>query len=125
MSDGDRSDPPEAVGEMNSLIPALVSALLITIALEFVVLFLLIRTNPGFLLLSMILINGTTNPFLNYLVIFSGCPVPILEVGVIITESFLIALLTRSAMKTALIWSCCANGCSYLIGPFLMRMIVT
>lgn len=125
MSDGDHSDPPETVAEMNSLITALISALLITITLEYIVLFLFIKTNPGFLLLSMILINGTTNPLLNYLVIFSGYPVLILEAGVIIGESLLIALLIRSTMKTALICSCCANGCSYLIGPFLMGFIVT
>ena len=105
---------------MNPLLPALASALILTIATEYLVLLILIRNQPGMLLLYAILINGVTNPLLNYVYLFHYPILWPLEAGVILTETLLISLLIRIGCRYAFFCSVCANTVSILAGKLLL-----
>jgi hypothetical protein len=104
---------------MNSLLPALGMALILTILAEYLVLLLLIRMNWRILLLYAILINSITNPLLNYTYLFVYPSIWPLEVGVVLIEAVLIHLLTRVSWRYALVCSVCANSVSILSARFL------
>ncbi len=110
---------------MNSLLPALGSALILTILTEYLVLFIMIRMNWQILFLYTILINCFTNPLLNYFYLFISPSIWLLEIGVVLIETPLIHHLTRVNWRYSLICSICANIVSFLTGSFLMRMILT
>jgi hypothetical protein len=105
---------------MNSLLPALALALFLTIVTEYGVFLLLIRINWRVLLLYSILVNGCTNPLLNYTYLFVFPSIWPLELAVILIEAILIHLLTRVSRRYALFCSICANGISILTGTYLM-----
>ena len=110
---------------MNLLLLALISALVITIIIEYPILILFIRKDKGVILFYTILINGLTNPLLNYFIIFAGYNILFLEAGVVMIETILIALLTRTGMRRSLYCSLCANGTSYLTGKILVFLTLT
>jgi hypothetical protein len=110
---------------LNSLLPALAEAFFCTVTVEYMIFLVLIRKNPGMLLIYTVLINGLTNPLLNYVYLYH-CPVlwP-LETGVIIVESILLALLAATGWRKAFICAICANCASILVGKLLSTGIFT
>lgn len=103
---------------MNFLLYALIWALICTITIEYGVFLVLIREKPGLLFFYTILINGITNPLLNYLFLFH-CPVLwLLEAVVILIESILLHLLTGIGWRKAVVCSVCANCASIIIEKF-------
>ena len=110
---------------MNPLLAALISALMITIITECIVLTLLIRKDFGLLLLYTTLINGFTNPLLNFFFIICEYSILPLEMGVVIIEAVLICLLVRIGIRYSLCYSVCANITSYLIGKMVIFATVT
>jgi len=107
---------------VNQLLLSLVSALIGTILIEFLTLFLLIRSEPVNLFIYTILINGVTNPLMNYGLIFLDIPLLALETGVVLTEMILIWLLFCVNLRYACICSLCANGVSVIAGFFWMAL---
>lgn len=110
---------------MNPLLSALITALVVTILIEYAILVLLIRENVELLLLYIILINGCTNPLLNYFSIIGKYDTFILEAGVVIVEAILLSLLTRREFRYSLLCSLCINASSFLIGEILFSARVT
>ena len=105
---------------MNPLLPALITTLTVTIFTEFAVFLLIIRKNYSHLLLYAILINGFTNPLLNYLYLFEYPSLMPLEIGVVLIETILIHLLIRVSWRSAFVCSLCANTISLISGSFLI-----
>ncbi len=103
---------------MNQLLLSLVSALIGTIITEYLVLVLLIRKEFLKLFVYTILINGITNPLMNYGLIFLDIHLIPLEAGVILAEMILIWMLTGVGMRYAGFCSLCVNGVSVLTGLF-------
>ncbi|PWR72730.1 hypothetical protein [Methanospirillum lacunae] len=87
-----------------------------TILSEYVALILLIRKEPLNLFIYTVLINGVTNPLLNYCYLILDIPLILLETGVVCTEMILIYLLAKVDLRYAGICSVCANGFSTLTG---------
>lgn len=108
---------------MNSLLPELAAALLLTIVIEYLVLFPLIRIDRIRLLLIVILINSFTNPLLNFILLYLSPPLLLLEGGVMVIEAVLLYLLSNVNWRYALICSFCANGASLVVGKILMHYI--
>lgn len=108
---------------MNTLLQALTIALIITILTEYAVLLLLIRKNFLHLLLYTILMNGVTNPLLNYLYLFVYPSLVPLELGVIMVETLLIYVLVTISLKYAFLCSLCANCISIISGRILFGII--
>lgn len=100
---------------MSQLVWALISAFILTITIEYAVLLLFFRSKPVSLLIYSLLINGITNPLLNYLYLFHYPTLWVLEIGVITTEGVLIHLLCTLRWRMACIVSTCIN-CASLSG---------
>lgn len=99
-----------------SFLSSLAIALLLTILTEFAVYLLLLRESPQKLLLYSILINSFTNPLFNYFYNFEFHQLYSLEMGVALTESFLIMPLAEVSYPRALLVSMTANLASLAIG---------
>jgi len=99
-----------------NLIP-LFAALLITIIIEFVVYFIIVRKNPQELLLYSVLINSFTNPLANIANGFLSNFL-LIEAIVIIVEILLINALFKIDYKKAALISVLANIVSAII-PFI------
>ena len=99
-----------------------VVALLVTIGLELLVYFLVIRREPGKLLLYSILINAATEPLalFTYQNLLSNFW--IIEAVVVGVESFLICLLFHLPYRRALFLSLLANGFSALVGVLIFSV---
>lgn len=104
---------------MSHLIGALVSAFILTVIIEFTALYIIFRNNPRYLLLYSILINGVTNPLLNYLYLFHYPVLWILEAGVIAAEVILIRLLCEIRWRKACNVSLGMN-CASLMGWIIL-----
>ena len=77
------------------------------------------------LVTAVFLCNLLTNPLLNFILLlyynyashnYYWLVVAILEIGVLVGETFLIKLMTRYALKKALLLSCLFNCCSFAAG---------
>ncbi len=99
-----------------SFLSSLAVALLLTILTEYAVYLLLLHESPQKLLLYSILINSFTNPLFNYLYNFEFHQLYPLEMGVALTEGFLIMLLLKVSYPRALLVSFAANLASLAIG---------
>lgn len=97
----------------------LVAALAITILIEFIIFYALIRQDPSRLLLCSILINSFTNPLFNYIYNYQLHDVYHLEMLVVLAESILLMSLLGISYPKSLLISAAANAASYLIGLFL------
>jgi hypothetical protein len=104
---------------LSYIITALITALALTILLEFLVYLILITGNWRELLLYSALINALTNPLLNYGYLFLLPNLLVLETVVIIGEVFLISQLMNVSIRSAVPCSICANGLSAFAGILL------
>jgi hypothetical protein len=105
-----------------NLLLLLIGAFALTAGIEYVVLSLLLRDNPVSFLPGVILVNGVTNPLLNYLVLFAGQPVLPLEILVILVETLLYGVLFRIRLPRSLLFSLLMNLASFGAGVVLMRL---
>jgi len=97
----------------------LVAALAITILIEFIIFYALIRQDPSRLLLCSILINSFTNPLFNYIYNYQLHDVYLMEMLVVLAESVLLMSLLGISYPKSLLISAAANAASYLIGLLL------
>lgn len=93
--------------------------LFLTIAVEFPILSLGSREEPGRALLSTLLINCLTLPAATYLYRSVYPHLLLIECAVVIAEVPLIHTLLRCPWKRSAVLSLVANGCTALIGILL------
>lgn len=96
-----------------------VLALLVTIVVEFAVLWLLTRRKPFPLLLYVTLINAFTEPLASYAYQSILPNFWLVEATVVLVESVLLAALLRVSYPRALVLSLLANLASAALSPLL------
>jgi len=96
-----------------------VTALLLTIGLEWLVYLLAFRKEPGKLLLYSVLINASTEPLALFTFQHLLPDFWLVEAAVVMVESVLIALLFRLSYRRALLLSLGANAFSALAGVLI------
>ena len=94
----------------------LVLTLLLTIAVEFLILWPLTRRPPLKVLVYSILINSLTQPAAAYVYRNLLGALLVVELGVVLVETVLIMLLFRIRYRRALLFSLLANLASALLG---------
>lgn len=94
----------------------LIIALTITIIVEFLILYIILKNSPFKILFYSLLINSLTLPVATYIYQNLLENLFIIEIFVIIAESILIMVLFKIDYKKALIISIIANGITALIG---------
>jgi hypothetical protein len=94
----------------------LILALLITIIVEFVILYSFFRESPFKLLIYSVLINSFTLPLATYIYIYILNNFLIVEIIVVLVESVLIMLLMEVKYKKSVLISLLANLVSAIIG---------
>jgi hypothetical protein len=99
-----------------TFIQSLALALVYTIAIEFAVWFVIIRSDPLKLLWYSILVNSFTNPFFNYIYNYEMKQLLLLEMAVAVVETILIKYLLVIGYKKAIILALAGNIASLLIG---------
>ena len=90
--------------------------LLVTIAAEFLILWLLTRKPPLRVLVYSVLINSMTQPIATYIYMNLPGMLWVIELGVVLVESALIMLLFRLKYRRALLFSFLANVATALLG---------
>ena len=93
--------------------------LILTIAVEFPILSLGSRADPGRTLLSTVLINCITLPAASYLYRSVYPHLILIECAVVVVEVPLIRTLLRCPWKRSAALSLVANGCTAIIGLML------
>jgi hypothetical protein len=96
-------------------------SLLITIVVEFIVTLILIRKDWKKIFWYNLLINCATQPPANFLYNFAQGNFYLLEIIVILVETWLIGKLYELTWKRALLISFCANGLTALIAIIINR----
>lgn len=91
-------------------------ALLTTIIVEFLILWLFFKNSPFKLLVYSLLINSFTLPTATFIYIYVLNSILIVEISVILVESVLIMLLMEINYKKALFISAVANLITSVIG---------
>ena len=99
--------------------------LLITIAVEFLVLWALTRRRPAWLLLSSLLVNCLTQPVASELYRRGTLGFWPLEAVVCLAESVLLMALLPTRYRRALLLSVAANGSTALLSLVLPRAVGT
>ena len=90
--------------------------LLVTVAAEFLILWLLTRKPPLKVLVYSILINSVTQPISTYVYMNLPGLLWVIELGVVLVESVIIMLLFRLKYRRALLFSLAANAATTLLG---------
>jgi len=98
----------------------LVYALLTTVTLEFLVIWIFLRDQPAKILIYTILINCFTLPLATYAYYYVVLNLLLVEFLVILTESFLIMLLFNIKYPRALLISLVVNVFTALVGVYLI-----
>lgn len=68
------------------------------------------------------LVNGFTNPLLNWVLVEWGGNVGLLEAGVLLMEMAAAMLVFRARWEKSLLFSFSANACSYSAGVLLFHL---
>ena len=97
----------------------LLYSLLVTIFLEFLVIWILLQEKPARTLLYTILINSFTLPLATYSYYYIIPNLIVIELGVILLESLLIMLLFKIKYSKALIISAVANLVTAVVGVLI------
>ncbi len=90
--------------------------LVLTIIIEFIILFIFIKKNPFRLLLYSLLINSITLPVATYFYLAFRSYLGIIEILVFLTESLLLKWFLKVEYKRALLISFVANLTTFLLG---------
>ncbi len=105
------------------LILLFIRALVLTTICECIVLSLFIRKSYLKICAVILLINGVTNPAINYLYLIHDLPLPLLEFGVVVCEIFPLKMAFHLALKDAILYSILMNACSYCVGYFIFVVL--
>ncbi|TVQ03032.1 MAG: hypothetical protein EA359_10450 [Balneolaceae bacterium] len=97
----------------------LLLSLVATIIIEYLVILMLYRSNPGTLLLYVIFINSFTQPIATYGFNYLSGNFFFIEFAVTISESVLLMLLLQIPYKKALLYSIAANLVTASIGWYI------
>ena len=103
-----------------SFFSLLVTALALTVLVEFVIFLAIFRSDPSRLLAYSLLINSFTNPLLNYFYNYVFHEILALEIVVVLVESILIMALINIKYPKALLISLAANLASASAGFSLL-----
>ena len=90
--------------------------LILTILCELCVLFILLRRDYLKILGLVIILNGITNPGLNYLLLIHDYPVYLLEFLVIVFETIPVKFAFNLPLRDALLYSILMNAVSSIAG---------
>jgi hypothetical protein len=103
-------------------------ALFLAICIEFLVYLVLahlklFERKIGRLLLSALIVNSATNPFMNWFIATFSVDVCGLEYAIVLVESILLRFLLKTKFEKALLTSFLANFISYVIGTVVLIVI--
>ncbi|MBU0530114.1 MAG: hypothetical protein KKC05_00405 [Nanoarchaeota archaeon] len=90
-------------------------SLILTIVIEFFIIWLILRKDPKITLLYVSLINLLTQPLANFAFIYFGMNFLLLEVLVFLVEIILIKILFRLGYQKSILLSFAANAVTALI----------
>jgi len=94
---------------------------ILTVFIEFVIIWLFIRKEPGKLLVYSLLINSLTLPLATYSYIYLYPNLLIIEALVILVELVFLKFLLETTYTQALAMSLTANAGTFLVGCFLLN----
>ena len=96
---------------------------LLTLAAEYPVVLFFYRQEWRKALLPCLLLNLFTWPLLHYLLFTTHIPLPLMEIGVALTEMIGYRLLLKSSWGRSFVIAFVANGVSYAIGLLINNYI--
>jgi hypothetical protein len=97
----------------------LILPLIITIIIEFIILWLFKREKPLILFLYSILINSITLPLATYSYLYLYPNLILIEILVVLVEALIIKFLLEVHYKKAILISFVANLCTFLVGVIM------
>lgn len=96
---------------------------IITIFVEFIIIWLFIRREPAKLLFYSLLINSITLPLATYSYLYIFPNLILTEAGVILAETVLLKLILNISYRQSLIISAVANITSAMLGIIILSPI--
>ena len=97
----------------------LIFSWILTLLVEFLVMWIFLRKEPWKLLLYSLLINSLTLPLATYSYLYLFPNLPITEIGVILIETVLLKLLLGISLRRAFTISIVANLVTMTLGVFI------
>ena len=97
----------------------LIFPLILTIIVEFFILWLFTRKKPLILLLYSILINLITLPLATYTYLYLYHNLILIEIFVVLAEALIIKILLEIDYKKAILISVCANFSTFIVGVIM------
>lgn len=95
---------------------------ILTVVIEFIIIWIMVRDNPWLLLFYSVVINSLTLPIATYSYINLLQNIYLIEISVIITESVILMFLLKIEYTKAIIISVVANTATALVGYLLSIM---
>ncbi len=95
---------------------------ILTVTIEFIVIWMFLKEEPFLLLIYSILINSLTLPIATYSYINIITNIYLVELSVIMVESILLMFLLRIKYSKAILISTAANSVTALVG-FLLTLV--
>lgn len=97
---------------------------LLTLVLEFPVVLLFYKNQWKEVVIPFLLLNLFTWPLLHFLLLSTGFPLPVMELGVAMAEMAGYKILMKSSWKKSLVTSFLANGISYGTGIIINNIFL-
>ncbi|PKL69006.1 MAG: hypothetical protein CVV28_02495 [Methanobacteriales archaeon HGW-Methanobacteriales-1] len=98
------------------LIQSLIIPWILTILIEFIIIWIFIRKNPEKLLFYSLIINSITLPLATFIYIYFFHNFLSMEIAIILVETFLLKIILELKYEKAVLISLIANFISALVG---------